>query len=339
MIYPNLLKKGEVIGVTAPSMGVTEQNDILRLENAYKNLQDFGYKCIETKNVRTNEKFVSSSAFDRAKEFEELWQNEDISLIVSASGGEFLMEMLPFINSEIIKNSRAKWVQGYSDTSLLLYYLTTNFNIATVHSVNAKSFGMGKPYDSIIKTLDILTSEDESLQNSFDLYEKERHPDEDYLAGFNLTEKVEYKHLYGNEKETIKGRLIGGCIDVISILLGTKFDNTRNFTKQFSEGMIWYLDNCELSLMSFYRTVWQMKQNGWFDNAKGILIGRTAVNKQVWDLSYEDVLHKAFDDLNIPVIYDIDVGHVAPQWTMINGSFAEFNYEAGKGSIIQKFEI
>ena len=338
MIYPALLKKGDYIGVTAPSMGVIDEYDILRLENAYKNLKELGYSCIETKNVRSNEKFVSSPAETRAKEFEELWQNENISLIISASGGEFLMEMLPYINSEVIKNSSPKWVQGYSDTSLLLYYLTTNFNIATVHSVNAKSYGMEKPYESVMNTLDILNSGNKSIQNSFELYEKDRLPDNEYLAGYNLTEKVEYKHLYGKEKDTIKGRLIGGCIDVISILLGTKLDNTKNFIKQFDEGMLWYLDNCELSLMSFYRTVWQMKQNGWFTNAKGILVGRTAINKQVWDLSYEETLHKAFDDLDIPVIYDIDVGHLAPQWTMINGSIAEFNYDNGKGSIVQSLK-
>lgn len=338
MVYPKFLSKGDFIGVTAPSMGVTDENDILRLENAYKNLKKLGYKYIETQNVRKNEKFVSSSPIERAKEFEELWENNEVSLIVSASGGEFLMEMLPYINKEKIKNKSPKWVQGYSDTSLLLYYLTTNFNIATVHSVNAKSFGMEKLYKSIIKTLDILNGENKSLQNNFDLYEKERFPDDEYLAGYNLTEKVEYKHLYGKDKDTIKGRLIGGCIDVISILLGTKLDNTKNFIKKFNEGMIWYLDNCELSLMSFDRIIWQMKQAGWFDNAKGILIGRTHIEKQIWDLSYEDTLHKAFDDLNIPVIYDIDVGHVAPQWTMINGSLAEFSYENGKGSILQSFE-
>lgn len=338
MIYPKLLKKGDFIGVTAPSMGVTDEYDILRLNNAYKNLEKLGYNCIETENVRHNQKFVSSSAKIRAKEFEELWQNEDISLIISASGGEFLMEMLPYINNEIIKNNSPKWVQGYSDTSLLLYYLTTEFNIATIHSVNAKSYGMEKLYDSIIKTLDILNNGGKSIQSNFKLYEKDKFPDNEYLAGYNLNEKVEYKHLYGKEKEVIQGRLIGGCIDVISILLGTKFDNTRKFIKQFDEGMLWYLDNCELSLMSFYRTVWQMKQNGWFENAKGILVGRTAISKQVWDLDYEETLHKAFDDLNIPVIYDIDVGHLAPQWTMVNGSIAEFTYEEGKGSIVQILE-
>ena len=338
MVYPKFLEKGDFIGITATSMGVTEENDISRLENAYKNLESYGYKCIETQNVRKNNKFVSSDANVRAKEFEELWQNDKVSLIVSASGGEFLMEMLPYINKESIKNNTPKWVQGYSDTSLLLYYLTTNFNIATVHSINAKSFGMENPYKSIIKTLDILKGETRSLQNSFELYEKERFSDEEYLAGYNLTEKVEYKHLYGKNNDVIKGRLIGGCIDVISVLLGTKFDNTQNFVKQFDEGMLWYLDNCELSLTSFYRTVWQMKQNGWFNNVKGILIGRTPIEKQIWDLEYEDVLHKAFDDLNVPVIYDIDVGHVAPQWTMINGSLAEFTYKNGKGSIIQSLE-
>ena len=121
-------------------------------------------------------------------------------------------------------------------------------------------------------------------------------------------------------------------------LLGTPFDNTIKFCNQFDEGMIWYLENCELAIPTLYRVLWQMKQSGWFKNANGFIIGRTRANNSVEDFEYLDVLHNVFDDMKVPVIYDVDIGHVAPQWTMINGSFAKFEYNLGKGKIIQKMK-
>ena len=81
------------------------------------------------------------------------------------------------------------------------------------------------------------------------------------------------------------------------------------------------------------------KEAGWFKNANGILFGRTRSKEVIHGFTYEDALHSVFDELKIPVIYDIDVGHVDLQWTMINGSFAEFEYNDGKGRISQNIKI
>ena len=55
-----------------------------------------------------------------------------------------------------------------------------------------------------------------------------------------------------------------------------------------------------------------MKNVGYFDNVNGILIGRTFANKIVYDFDYITALKKALLDLNIEVIYDVDIGHVPP---------------------------
>lgn len=338
IIYPEIIRKGDMFGTTATSNGASKESDIIKLENAFKNLKELGYDGVETDNVRKVEKIVSSDGQTRAKEFMELWQREDIKWIIATRGGEFLIEIIPFLKSDIIKNSKPKWVQGFSDTSLLLHYLTTNYNIATIHTENFNAFCMEKMDKALLRTIDILESGENSEQENFELYEEVslRRENGNELNSYNLTEKVEYKHLYNRIEEKILGRMIGGCIDTISELMGTKFDNTINFCNQFKEGMLWYLENCELTLPSLYRTLFQMKQNGWFKNANGFIIGRTRSKEKVENLEYVDVLHKIFDDLNVPVIYDVDVGHVAPQWTIINGSYGEFYYNNGTGKIIQK---
>lgn len=333
---PQKLKNGDCIGVTATSAGLEDNAGLNKLENAIKNIKSMGFDIIETKNVRECEKLVSSSGEERAKEFLELWKNEKVKLIITARGGEFLMEMLPFVDREIIKKYEPKWVQGFSDTSLLLFYLTTNFNIQTIHANNFSSYGMRDLHESLTRTIKMLEECDKpSVQSNFEMYESYSINKENgkELEPYNLTEKVQYKNLYSKDVETLKGRLIGGCIDVLKIIVGTPFDNTKSFCEQFDEGMIWYLENCEMTVCELYRSLWQMKMAGWFKNAKGFLIGRTRANSAIGDFTYEDVLHSVFDDMNVPVIYDVDFGHVMPQLTFVNGGKAEFLYEKGSGKI------
>ena len=109
-----------------------------------------------------------------------------------------------------------------------------------------------------------------------------------------------------------------------NIMMGTPYDHTKEFCAQFPGGMLWYLDNCEQTMPALYRTLWQMRYAGWFDNANGILVGRTYSGGPFDDYEFTDVLHDVFDDLKVPVVYDVDLGHVPAQWTFINGAEGEF---------------
>lgn len=340
MLYPAFLKKGDTIGVTATSGGARDGIDIMTIENGKKNLSENGYRVIETDNVRKVEKLVSSTGEQRAKEFYDLWCNEEVKHIIASAGGEFLMEMIPWLDKYYLNENIPKWVQGYSDTSLLLFYLTTKYNIATVHATNFGGYGKIMIDPTYMNTLEMISDDNEKVQESFKLYESKPI---DWEAGheFDLPifdTEVEYKNLYGKNSEKISGRLIGGCIDAIKNIIGTPYDNTKNFCAQFNEGMIWYLENCEMNVCDLYRALWQMREAGWFENIKGFLIGRTNSKESINDFTYEDALHNALDGLKVPVIYDIDVGHTKPQWTMINGSVSEFEYSNGSGKLKTRFE-
>ncbi len=80
MYIPKFLKKDDVIGVSAPSAGFTEQVDITRLESAKFNLSERGYEVIETDNVRKCEKGRSSTGKKRAEEFISLIKNEKVKI-------------------------------------------------------------------------------------------------------------------------------------------------------------------------------------------------------------------------------------------------------------------
>ncbi len=339
IIYPDAVVNGSKIGVTAMSAGIDDERSLVKTEAAIQKLTNKGFKIVETPDLRTHQKFVSATAEIRSDEFLSLWEREDISYMPIAFGGEFLMETIPYLhhNKNRIICAKPKWVQGFSDVSLLLFYLTTNYNIATVHTYSFSAYAMNKWHKSIEMPFKFVTNPCNFTQESFEEYEKDRNREIGAECNsFNLTEKVEYKSLFGENSVKMNGRLIGGCMDVIKVLLGTPYDNTKSFCSNFKEGMLWYLENCEMPITDVKRTLWQMRESGWFNNANGFLIGRTANCTMMDDFTYEDALKDVLEELGVPVVYNVDIGHVAPQWTMINGAFAEFSYENGKGMISQK---
>ncbi|MDR4714604.1 hypothetical protein PAG77_25435, partial [Klebsiella pneumoniae] len=63
---------------------------------------------------------------------------------------------------------------------------------------------------------------------------------------------------------------------------------------------------------------------GWFDNLNGVLIGRSAA-PDVSDPTkhnYLDALKAAFENIAVPVLYDVDIGHIPPQISLVNGADA-----------------
>lgn len=332
MIYPQFIKKGDTIGVTAPSDGITEELKVKRLDNAIKKIEDYGYKVIETASVRKSIKGKSNESRIQAKELEELFINNDVKAIICASGGDFLLEMLSYFDFAKVKDN-PKWLQGYSDPTGLLFTITTNLDIATVYADNFKAFGMENWHESLINNFNILEG-NIIKQDSFLKYESEDIPYITGLESYNLTNEVKWQSLNNEEEIIIKGRLIGGCIDLLNELFGTKYDKTKEFLEKYkNDGIIWYFDNCELSSEALIRTLWKFRDNGWFKYCKGILFGRSMTNRSYYDISFEEALKHSLNDLNIPIIIDMDFGHISPRMTIINGAITTIKYKDNKGSI------
>ena len=332
MKYPKFLKEHETIGVTAPSDGVVDPIKLNRLENAIRKFSELGYSILETENVRMSEKGVSSDAKRRARELEYLFEEPLVKAIICVGGGDFLLEMLSDIDLEIIEKN-PKWIQGYSDPTGILYLITTKLDIATIYGDNFKTFGMEEWHVSLKNNIEILKG-NIITQHNFDFYEQTDIPYTSGLEGYHLDTRVVWKSLSNKKKVSMEGRLIGGCLDLLVSMIGTRFDYTKDFIERYREdGIIWYFDNCELTSEGVIRAMWQLKEAGWFDGTKGILFGRSMTNSSYYDISFEEAIQRQLEDLNIDILWDLDIGHVKPIITLINGAFATIQYEEGKGSI------
>lgn len=324
MKYPNSLKENSCIGVTAPSAGVGKY--IEDYEKSLDTLKKNHWQILETENVRSEEE-VSSTKEERTKEFWECWENPKVDAILCATGGEFLTDMLPSLSEKELTG--AKWVMGASDPTNLLYYITTKYDIATMYGHNAGSFDAKTLHPAQQTAIEYLKG-NFLPQESYPLYEKDR---EGRVEGFyHLTEKVEWKSPY--EKIECEGRLLGGCLDALRYLLGTKYDYTKEFIEKYKEeGIIWYLDVFTMTTDDFYLTLFQMKEAGWFQYLKAIIVGRVAYPGGYTSMTYERAIQENFP--GIPFILDADIGHVAPKMTLVNGSYAKITYQNKKGKIEQ----
>lgn len=332
MKYPNFLKKNDKIGLAAPSDGVSDPIKQQRLDAAILTWKNLGYEIIEAEHIRCSKEGKSCDSNIQAKELEKLFLNPEISIIFCVSGGDFLLEMLPYLDYSII-NQNSKWIQGYSDPTGLLFIITTKLDIATIYSDNFKAFGMNPWHESLKNNLEIIKGNIKS-QNSFSLYESSNQEWKSGLECYHLDTPVQWKNLWSQEEVILEGRIIGGCIDVLVSLVGTKFDYVKDFIEKYKEdGIVWYFDNAELTSEQLIRALWQLKMAGWFQYAKGIIFGRSGVESSYYDISFESALTKSLADLAVPVLWNLDFGHISPRMTIINGAIAQINYKEGKGSI------
>lgn len=136
----------------------------------------------------------------------------------------------------------------------------------------------------------------------------------------------------------MKGRIIGGCLDCLLNIVGTKFDYTKNFINRYiDESIIWYFDVSDLTNEDVLRGLWQLKNAGWFENTIGIMFGRIKNEISYTGISLHQAINRGINNDNIFVFTDVDFGHTNPKMTFINGAIATINYNKGRGDII--FEL
>ncbi len=341
MKYPAFLKKGDGIGITAPSDGNRKEMDFLRLDLAEQTMREMGYRVAETANVRKSDgRGRSSSAKERAEQLMKLIRDPQIQYIVSAKGGDFLMEILPLLDFDEIRE-HPKWFQGFSDNTGLTYTIAVICDIATVYGNHFNDFAMDPWHPAVKGNYELLCGK-EVIQKTFDGYENDFYDREDPAEGYREDQPCcQYAVLAGEEMDRVhmEGRLLGGCLDVLLNLVGTPFDRTADFVQRYrTDGILWYLESFSLDAESLTRGLWQLKQAGWFEGARGFVFGRPCMFPSFMGRTYREAVEDSLSELSVPIIFDADIGHKAPQFTMINGALGVWDFEKGKSELTLSFD-
>ena len=334
MIYPDFPEEGSVIGICAPSAGIGYKADLF--EMSLDVLREEGFETYETDSV-WSEDCPSAPPRVRGMEFNSLFEDDDIAMVMSAAGGDYNMEMLPYIDAELVR-SHPKWFAGYSDPTAIELYMTTVMDIATIYGVNAGAWDWRPLHKFQYDALAVIEG-DLPVQYSYDLWCSEGFNEE--TGTFEMDAPVEWVLLRGSSDPDdcdlheeyvldVSGRLIGGCIDVIDEIIGTPYEDLTGFNERYKDdGLIWFFDNFELDPKQLMYSMTRSKQMGLFDHARAVVFGRTCFTGEATDIDYLEQLERVFGNMDVPVIWNADIGHTKPSFTIINGAMGHLTYAHG----------
>lgn len=351
MRYPKFLKENGTLGFVAPSFGCAIEPYHSAFKNALDKWEAQGYKINLGPNCfASNGIGISNDPKLCGQEINDWYCSDENDIIISCGGGELMCEVVPYMDFERMKQAEPKWYMGFSDNTNFTFLSTIMMDTAAIYGPCAASFGMEPWHAAIQDAWDLLHGKKDTLKG-YDLWEKEGFKDEEHpLLPYNVTEPVVLRNYICengvatqvDEETTIEleGRLIGGCMDILQMYPGTPYDKVKEFNEKYKEdGFIWFMESCDLNLMSIRRAIWQLKQAGWFEHLKGFLIGRPlCYGEEAFGIDQYRAVTDVLAEYNVPIIMDLDLGHLPPSIPMICGSTAKVSIKGNDVTIQYTFK-
>ena len=347
MRYPEFLSEGGTIGFVAPSFGCATEPYKTAFGMTIKRFEKEGYtvelgpNCYEDNGIG-----ISNTPQECGKELTQMYESNVNDVLISCGGGELMCEILPYVDFDRIKAAKPKWYLGYSDNTNFTFLRTILNDTASIYGVCAGAFGMKPWHKAIDDTFRLITGKKLRF-TGYDKWEKESlKSEENPCATMNVTEKRITPAFIGSKRIacedtdiTFSGRLIGGCMDCLVNILGTKYDKVADFNERYKEdGFIWFLESCDLNVFAIRRAMWQMENAGWFKYLKGFVIGRPLVfGQEMMGLDQYRAVTGIAAKYNVPVIMDCDFGHLSPSMPIVSGAYTQVKVKDNDLSLNYRF--
>jgi len=338
MRFPRPLRPGDTIGVVAPSSGVAP-SFVPRLEIACAALKERGFDVRLGEHLVVHDGGVAGTAQQRAADLMAMLLDPAVAAVVPPWGGELAIQVLEHLDWDALTGAEPTWLVGYSDLTTVMLPLATRLGWASLHGANL----LETPYDQpagLAHWTDVLATAPGTplTQRSpgrhkgpgFDDWEADPA-----TAGERELPVPGAWQVVGGGGVDVTGRLVGGCLEVLGPLVGTPYGDLPRLGRELTDdGLIVYLEACEQDAFSICRTLHGMRMAGWFEEAEAVLIGRTAAPDSP-GLTQHEAARDALGGLDLPLVLDVDFGHVWPYLPMVNGARARVVVDGERAEITQ----
>lgn len=115
IIKPALLKKGDTIGILAPSGAMEDDTNLIRAVSFLKNK---GYKVKLSDNIYIKNKYLAGTDEERLSAIHYMFADKSVNAIICLRGGYGAIRLINKINYELIREN-PKIFCGYSDITAL----------------------------------------------------------------------------------------------------------------------------------------------------------------------------------------------------------------------------
>ena len=273
---PKALKRGDTIGVIAPSDCIVgeKREEVLR---AREIVEKDGFKVKFAKNLFSDTNGYSATVHEKAEDLNAMFADDEVKMIWCAKGGQNSNSLFEYIDYENIKK-HPKIFCGYSDITSLSNMIREKTGLVTFSGTNFKTIATDETdysYKEVIKRF---------VDGSLEFGES----------------PTGYRTL---QEGSAEGELIGGNLFLTRGMVAGKY--SVDFTDK-----ILFLEELGIetipSAISNY--LYYMRQNGVFDRIRGLWLGNYQHESGITlEKIVMDVLE---DDYKFPIIKSDNFGHL-----------------------------
>lgn len=330
MLKPNMLKPGDTVATVSLSWGGAGEEGLKhRYYMGKKRLEkEFGLRVIEMPNSILGEDVLYEHPELRAQDFMNAFKNPNIKAIISNTGGDDTIRLLPYIDFDIIRNN-PKIFLGNSDSTVNHFMMqkagVVSFYGPAILSGFAENVAMHEyTKKSIIDNLFKVNSQLSIKPSKYWTSERIEWTEENSNIKRNLTEdKHGYEVLQGKGK--VKGKLLGGCIELFLMMNGTSIWPSLD---EWKEKILFLETSDEKPDPELIKHILRnMQAQGILNVINGIIIGKPVEEKyyEEYKSVYRTVLGKEAKRPDLPIIYNANFGHTSPMAIIPYGINCELN--------------
>lgn len=330
MVKPKKLKRGDKIAIVSLSWGgLGDEALIHKYYIAKERLEkDFGLEVMCMPHALKGSEFVAKNPRLRAEDLMNAFADPSVSAVFCAIGGDDTIRTLPYIDLDVIRN-HPKIFMGYSDTTVN-HFMMYKAGLVSFYgpSVMCEFGEYVKMFDYTEKAVkDVLFG----TWQEYDLLPSPEWTD-DHIAWQESNRSTPHtmkKDAHGyeiiNGKGSVKGHLLGGCIDVFLMINGTTIWPTLD---EWSNAILFFETSEDKPSPDF--VLWTLRNlaaQGILKAINGMIIGKP--KDETYYEEYKRVIRQVVAEeehlSELPVIYNVNIGHAKPIGILPYGIETELN--------------
>lgn len=315
------------IAIVSLSSGIIGEPFIqFETEIGIRRLREYGITVKFMPNSLAGIDYIKAHPEKRAEDLLKAFLDPDIDMILCAIGGDDTYRLLPYLfdHNELADAVSDKIFLGYSDTTI---------NHFMLHKVGLKTF-YGQSFLTDLCELDtemlpyskkyfeelIATGKILEIRPSDVWYEERKE--------FTLSQIGKPRTVHNNQgfellqgNSVFSGKILGGCIDSIyDMFNGNRYEDMPVLCQKYQlfpdiddwKGRILLLESSEEKMPPelFAQALELLKNTGVFDVVSGVLVGKPMDETYIEE--YKNLLIKIIDIPELPIVYNLNVGHATP---------------------------
>jgi muramoyltetrapeptide carboxypeptidase len=284
-----LLKpRAAAVGVKVAVLSPASTPDAAKVDRGMEALRNLGFLPVEAPHMLTRGPlYFAGTTEQRLLDLHAAFADDTVRVVFATRGGYGSNYLLDELDMDVL-GDHPKPFFCYSDMTALQITLLDTLNLPSFHGpMVSPDFGRedGVHLPSLLAAL---SGEPYKVGKAEGLRLLKAGPDGQPAS------------------QPVKGVLYGGCLSILTALLGTAFEPQ-------TEGKLLFLEDVSAKPFQIDRMLWQLKQSEKLDGVKGIIFGEMldCVQPGARPDLLEEVILSALDDFEGPIAIGLRSGHVS----------------------------